>query len=766
MPIVTQDHPLTSFVGRERALREVRDLLGAARLVTVTGPGGIGKTRLATELAARLASAFRDGVHVVALASLDARADVAAAVASALAVPDQSNSPAVQRIARHMKGKRTLVVIDNCEHVLRSVSDLVTQLLGAVENLWVLATSHEPLGIPGERIYPLGPLALPESGRGGRAAVDDSEAVRLLVDRARGFAPDFAITDENRPAVARLCERLDGMPLAIELAASRLRSLSVEQVLTRLDHRFALLTGGPPGDLPRHRTLWDLVDWSHELCTPPERVLWARLSVFPGSFDLDAAEAVCGFDELPSSSVLDLLDRLVARSILTAHPGRAAMRYRCLVTIREFGAERLREREEWENVKRRHRDHYLAAAAQMVAEWCGPRQPERLAAMHADHANVLAALEWSAATPGEERTAAELASLLRYHWIAGGQLSEGRRWFERILALDDQPSRERGAALWVAAWVALIQGDRDWAAACLDSCRAVADALDDDLLRAHTDHWTGLLLLFSGRIQESIESHERAIAVFEEVGDEAAASTALFQLAVAQAYAEGPGTAALHTCSRVLTLSESRGEQWSRAYVLWAAGLCHWHLGSAADARECARAALEYQRAFGDGICIALAVALLAWLDIDAGDPASAAALAGAADAVWRQLGTRIDAFGPHLTADTGRMAARLDEALGTERSRALRSAQADLSKNDAVELALDGSRPAHERVEDPVRLTPREREVVQLIAEGLSNRAIGERLVISVRTVDGHVERILAKLEVRSRTQIATWALSHSSTG
>ncbi|KRC46443.1 MULTISPECIES: ATP-binding protein [unclassified Nocardioides] len=502
------------------------------------------------------------------------------------------------------------------------------------------------------------------------------------------------------------------------------------------------------------------MNWSHDLCTPDERLLWSRLAVFPGSFDLDAVEAVCGFEGLPAEIILDLLDRLVAKSIVIAEPSGAAMRYRTLVTIRDYAAQRLRERDEWVVVKRRHRDHYLGQAGRMVEVWCGREQPEMLASMRADHANLLAALEWSVNTPGEERAAASLASLLRYHWIAGGYLSEGRRWFDRILQLDDTPTPERGSALWVAAWVALIQGDRDWAATCLGSCREVAAALGDGHLAAHAGQWTGLLLLFSGRLDDSIAAFRESIAVLEENGDDAALTTALFQLAMAQTYLDDP-QGALGTCRRVLSLSERRGDQWSRAYALWVSGLCHWHLGEAEEGRAAARAALGYQRAFGDGICIALTVELLAWLDIDAGVFDEAAILNGAAAAVWRQLGTTIEAFGPHITAESSAMAARLVGELGSDRSGELTIH--DITRYDAVDLALDGRRPEPPPDDDVVRLTPREHEVVQLIAEGLSNRVIAEKLVLSVRTIDGHVERVLAKLEVGSRTQIATWALSRS---
>jgi len=756
---MTPTHALTAFVGREQALREVRELLGSARLVTITGTGGIGKTRLAVELLARAAKAFPDGVSIVELAALGDGAEVASATATALAVTDQSTRPVHEQIARHLDGRRILLLVDNCEHVLEATSDLLSYLLGAVDGLTVLTTSREPLGLAGEQIFPLGPMAVTTGdGRDGRAAVDGAEAVRLLVARARAFLPRFAVDDDNRAAVVQLCTRLDGMPLAIELAAARLRTLSVEQVLGRLDERFKLLSTGARAELPRHRTLWDLVDWSHELCTDDERRLWARLSVFPATYDLDAVEAVCGYADLDPADVIDVLDRLVAKSIVTAEPGGTAMRYRMLVTMRDYGAKRLAELGEVDEVTRRHRDYYLGRAAVMVRDWCGPLQPEALAAMRIDHANLLAALSWSTSTPGEGEHAAELASLLRYHWIAGGFLSDGRRWLERILQLDPGPTPQRGAAFWVAAWVSLIQGDRSAASRHLAACREVSTILEDDVLAAHARHWTGLLQLFSGDTAAAITSFETVIEVFERIGDQAAAQIALFQLAMAQTY-DGSREAAPDTCDRVLALSEKRGEQWCRAYSLWVTALCQWHRGEPERSRAAAVDALGLQRAFQDGICIALTVELMSWLAVDAGQTERAAELAGGAESVWRQLATTIDAFGPHILADSNREAHEIDDRLGRVEAARLRSTYADLSKLEVVDLALEGRPSVAVAQPGPSPLTPREIEVARLIAEGLSNRAIADRLVISHRTVDGHVERILAKLEFSSRTQVAIWA-------
>jgi predicted ATPase/DNA-binding CsgD family transcriptional regulator len=750
--------PMTSFVGRDSTLRRVRDLLGVARLVTVTGTGGIGKTRLALEIAHRSARAFPDGVAVAELAALDDGDEVAPTVAEALAVPDQSTRSATEQVVRHLAGRRVLLVLDNCEHVLDAVADLLTALLEGADGVTVLATSREPVGLPGEHVVPLGPLTLPAADRRDDAAsVEKSEAVRLLVERARSTSPHFAVTDANREAVVQLCERLDGMPLAIELASVRLRSLSVEQVLDRLGERFSLLTGGTRADLPRHRTLWNLVDWSHELCGPDESLVWGRMSVFSGAFDLEAAEEVCADEQVPTDAVLDVVDRLVAKSIVIAEPDGRAMRYRMLGTIREYGVRLLTERGEWTVTKRRHRDHFLERAAVMVTEWNGPLQPERLAAMRRDHANLVAALEWSVTEVGEAQQAAQLASLLRYHWI-GGYLSDGRRWLERILALDLRPTLARGSALWVAAWVSLIQGDRPAAAQHLAACHEVADELDDPLLGAHADHWTGLLQLFSGDPHAAIESFRAAAQVFERAGDVASLETVLFQLAMAQTY-DGAHEDGLTTARRVLELSGECGEMWSRAYAFWIMGVCQWHLRDVEASLAAATSTLQIQRGFLDGICVALTTELLAWLAADVGQGRRAAELSGAAATVWRHLGTGIEAFGPHTAADSTVADEQINSLLGVKEADAVRSAQHGLSRVEVVELALGLRRASRGAAPDIAPLTAREFEVAQLIADGMSNRAIAERLVISTRTVDGHVERMLAKLDYTSRTQIASWA-------
>lgn len=788
------NHGLTSFIGRRRELGEARDLMSRSRLLTLVGPGGVGKTRLAIELSTRSRKAFRDGVWFVELAALEDGSEVGSQVGAALGLLDQSNRSSVARLADYLEERQLLIVLDNCEHVLSSVSALAARLFNSSPGLRIVATSREPLNILGEQVYRVPPLAAPDETTAAVGPVETFESVQLLVDRARSVDPDFEITPGDRLAVVQLCQRLDGIPLAIELAASRLRSLSVVQLVERLDRRFDILTGGSRVAIPRQQTLRALIDWSYELCSPTERLLWTRLAVFPGGFDLDAAEDVCGFGEIERADVVDLLDHLVAKSLVVAEragnadvPDHERLRYRQLMTFREYGAGLLEASGESSELRRRQRDHYLAHAATMVSRWCGPDQAESLAAARRDHANLLSALDWSASTPGEELVGTRLAALLRYHWIAGGKLSDGRRWLDRMLTLSTEPSSERGEALWSAAWVCLIQGDREAAQRYLVECRRIAEQLDDAVLAADADHWMALYELFSGRVDEAITLFRSAIRVHLE-GDKACALTAMFQLAMAQTYTDNPEEA-LATCREVLRVSDEYGERWNHAYAHWAAGLCHWHLGQLDEARQSQIAALEILREFLDGICAAVTIEQLSWMAASNAQYEGAAVLFHAAQGVWKGLGTTMSAFGPHIQADSERVAARVRRELGENRFDAILTSRAVPSKAEAIEFALTAARTAqvgrkvtrrprprtvlgtdvagapsssHLTLIPPSGLTKREEEVAALVADACSNKEIAAKLVISCRTVEGHVEHILTKLGFTSRTQIAVWFAGH----
>lgn len=785
-------HNLTSFIGRRHEVAEARELMSRSRLLTLVGPGGVGKTRLAMELSSRSRKAFSDGVWIVELAALEDGSLVGSQIAAALRLPDQSNRSPVDRIADYVLERHVLLVLDNCEHLLDAVSALAARLLDYAPKLQVLATSREPLGILGEQVYKVPPLAAPDESATGAGAIEAFESVRLLVDRARSVDPEFEITEANRTAAAQLCQRLDGIPLAIELAAARLRSVSVIQLVERLDRRFDVLTGGSRAAIPRQQTLRALIDWSYELCSPDEQLLWARIAVFPAGFDVEAAEEVCGFGQIGRGDVLDLVDHLVAKSLVVVenqkepHALGERRRYRQLMTFREYGVELLDAIGESSELRRRQRDHYLSRAAETVALWCGPDQAIRLAAARREHANILSALDWSASTPGEEVAGMRLAGLLRYHWIAGGNLSDGRRWLDRMLQLATEPSKERGEALWVAAWVCLLQGDRKPAQRYLTECRAIANQLGDQVLAAHADHWEALGEVLEGHLERAMELFQSAIIVHRRIGDTASALTALFLLAWAQMYA-GRTEQALASCLEVLGESGKHGERWSHAYGYAVMGLCQWHLGELDAARQSQIAALEIQRDFLDGLCIALTIEQMSWTAASSRRYESAAILFHAAQAVWKGIGTTISAFGP-LETDFEQISAQVRRELGESRFEAILKGRPALSLEQALDLALTAARTAYvspavegssgargrtgqgtARMESLAAyrdqggpgLTKREAQVAALVAEGRSNKEIAGALVVSPRTVGGHVEHILAKLGFTSRTQIASWVVS-----
>lgn len=794
----TGGHNLTNFIGRRRELADARELMSRSRLLTLAGPGGVGKTRLAAELSSRTRKAFRDGVWTVELAALDDSALVGSQIAAALRLPDQSSRSPTERISDYVQERQLLLVLDNCEHLLDAVSALAVMLLDFAPELRVIATSREPLRIFGEQVYQVPPLSAPVVSNGHAGAIEAFESVRLLVDRAQSVDAGFEITDGNRLAVARLCQMLDGIPLAIELAAARLRSLSVVQLVERLDRRFDILTGGSRAAIPRQQTLRALIDWSYELCTRDEQLLWARLAVFPAGFDVEAVEEVCGFGQLNKRDVLDLLDHLVAKSLVVAEividgpvAGDQRRWYRQLMTFREYGANLLESIGESSDLRRRQRDHYLGKASETVALWCGPDQATRLAAARRDHTNILSALEWSATTPGEELAGMNLASLLRYHWIAGGNLSDGRRWLDRMLSLDTHCTPERGAALWVAAWVSLLQGDGEAAQQYLGECRVIARDLDHQVLAAHVDHWEALREVFGGRLEHAIDLFRNAAAVHHREGDSASELTALFLLAWAQMYA-GRIEDALATCREVLAESGKRGERWSQAYGHAVMGLCQWHLGQLDEARYSQIAALEIQGDFHDGLCIALTIEQMSWTAASNGRYESAAILFHAAQSVWKGIGTTISAFGP-LETDFEQTAAQVRNELGEARYLSILDGRPALSMDQAVEVALNSARAeyvapqaegsaghknsaAHCTVKsvlvDPYsqhggpQLTEREEQVAALVAQGRSNKEIAAELVLSHRTIGRHIERMLAKLGFTSRTQIASWVVGRIRAG
>ena len=752
---------VTSFVGRRDQLAEVKTRLRESRLVTLTGPGGVGKTRLAVELAKLTCRSFGDGVRFVGLDILESSDRVASQVADVLQVPDQSNRRTLDRVINYVRDKEFLLILDNCEHVLQSVAELVDALLVVAPKCRVLATSREPLGLIGEQVCAVPPLTAPPEdpaeGAPGAADGEEFEAVSLFVDRARHTVPGFEVTPDNREAIGQIAARLDGIPLAIELAVTRLRTLSPAELLKRLDKRFQLLNRGDRAMLPRQQTLEALIGWSYELCEPAEQVLWRRLSVFPGSFDLAAAEAVCGDDDLDSADIFDLLDQLVAKSIVVTDRSGDCVRYRMLMTIREYGGHLLTDEEEFLRLRRRHRDLYLRRAVERAEGWCGPEQARALAHTRSERANLMVAIDWSLSTPGEHDAAALLATNLRYYWVSCSFLSNGRDTLERILREGDLSPRHRGDASWVIGWVCLIQGDHGAAAEHLRTAERIAGELGDAVMEAHHKHWKGLHELFTGDLAAAIALYGEAVDAHRRDGRTADQLLAMFQLVMAMAFNGQPGEG-LEIAEEAEDMAKRHGERWNLSFIHWISGICHWWLGDHAAAERAVTEALAIQRDFHDGLCIAHSIEVLSWVAVSTGNHERGWELASAANSVWRAMGTSLGAFGPHIAETSRRSAEACRDELGLGPGEGADPVN-HLGIAEAVEVGLGASALSATEAPSPENpLTSREMEVAELVAEGLTNREIAERFVLSKRTVDGHLERIFTKLDFSSRAQLAGW--------
>ncbi|MEU6231141.1 LuxR C-terminal-related transcriptional regulator [Streptomyces sp. NPDC047042] len=744
-----------TFVGRRHDITEVHRVLGSARLLTLTGLGGVGKTRLALEAAARAGNAFPDGVWLVDLAPVREPSAVASAAAATLGIAEQGTRPTLGRLAEHLAGRRALIVLDNCEHIVDASAELAAALLSAGPGVRVLATSRQTLGIAGEHVFTVPPLKVPD------------DAVELLRDRATAVRPDFRVTDANWDAVTRLCADLDGLPLAIELTAFRLRTLSVEQVVARLADRFTLLTGGSRTVRPRQRTLRALIDWSYELCSPAERLLWNRLSVFVGGFGLDAAEEVCADkgDEggegegVRTHEVLDLLDRLVAQSVVlpAGHEGQGPPRYRLLETIRQYGRERLAESGEKERLLRRHRDFHLTLAERIADNWYGPGQEEALARLRVEHPNLLAALGHD----DDPQATLALTAALRFHWCSGGFLGEGRRQLERALAAAPEPTSARARALCAASWVALLQGDHASADQWLAEAGELGEQQEDPVVSAQVMGFRGSLAAFQGQLEDAVGHYEQAVAAHMAGEGGASAVFPLFLLAAARISLRDPR--AVEACSQAVALAEAHGERWGRAHALWALGYDALERGDLEESLALLRTGLEMERGFNEPLSAALMLETLAWVTALRGEYERAGLLLGAARGLWRDIGTGISVFGPPMVEQHARCEQSIVRALGPEAyDRALVIGGGHDSPARAIDHALGTGTPAPVQAPAPAPtpsvLSGREREVAALVAKGMSNRRVAAELKIGTRTVEFHVGNILAKLGFGSRAQVAVW--------
>ncbi|MBE3015621.1 AAA family ATPase [Microbispora sp. NEAU-D428] len=757
---------LTSFVGRRRELDEIRQMQTVSRLVTLTGVGGVGKTRLALRAAAEQQRAV-DAIWLVDLSTLDDPELVAETVAATMGVGDQSEPSPLGTLIKALSAQRTLIVLDNCEHLRDACASLVERLLRAVPDLRIIATSRQSLGIMGERQMKVAPLALPEPDRAPSRALELYDGVRLFLERAASVVPGFRLTPDNSDAVVELCRRLDGIPLAIELAAVRLRALSVNALVERLDDRYGVLKSGSPTAAPRQRTLHALVEWSYRLLSPAERTLWSRLSIFPGHFDLEAVEAVCTGDGIEREDVLDLIDVLLDKSLLVREEHEGRVRYRMLETLREFCGHRLGGPDERRSLARRHRDHYLRLVERAVAEWFGPAQAIWFTRLRLERAHLRAAMEFSLDEPGETEAGLRMATLLfDPHWIPNAFYSEGRYWLDRLLRVAPQPTAVRAEALCTDAHLALMQNNRMVGELLVGEGRALAEKLGDTRILAFASLVSGIGAHQRGDNARAVVLLEEAVEGLTPAGNVINVVTGLFALA-ASVDCLGDSDRAGRLFERSLALAESHGESWIRSWVLTTFAVHEWQRGNNARATWLARESLRVGRGFGDRLALGTALETLGWILHREGRHAAAARMLGAAEGVCRVAGVTV-LWMEHQREFHERCVSALRAKMGDHAfDRALRQGER-LTLDDAIAEALGeqldkgGTVDRDERREpaepEPSPLTPREREIAELIAQGLSNREISSALVISQRTAEGHVERILNKLAFNSRTQIAAW--------
>ncbi|WP_344587168.1 ATP-binding protein [Actinomadura vinacea] len=754
-------------MGRRQAVGELRLALSRARLVTLTGPAGVGKSRLALRVARRVRRAFPDGAVLIELAGITEPTLVPSAVAAALELIDHSNLDAETVLLNGLANRRMLLVLDNCEHLLNACGHLVDRLLSAAPGLRVLATSREPLGIGAERVWPVPPLSLPTVNRpdGTSSTGPDAahEAITLFGERAAAVAPSFAVDENNVTDVARLCQRLDGLPLAIELAAGRMRVMSVEQILARLDDRFRLLAARAPLAAARHRTLRAAVEWSFDLCTPSERTLWARCSVFAGEFDLDAAEAVCSDDELPADQVLSSVAGLVDKSVLTRVEHGLRVRYRMLETIREFGQERLAERGEEAILRRRHRDHYLRLAEQTDIDASGPRQAELAGRARADRADIWAALDYCCTTPGEARAGLRLATGFWYYWFACGFVRDGRRWLDRLLALDTAPSSERARALWVNGFIAHLQGNCTTSLRLDEESRELAGQLGDETALTYATQCFAGVLLWSGELDAALPLLDQVLARHRASGDWTAFALLIFALCADAASRQGRMDEAMELVAEARSLGASLGDRWMLSCIGWGVGVMWWMAGVPAKAREPLIEALREKADLDDQLGIMYCLEMLSLVAGTEGDWKRAAVLYGAAARMREPIDHPL--FGAQRFLDWSRQCETdCRKALGDAAFTAISQQGAQLAQPELITDALGADAFAPPSAGAPSAqasagtLTRREVEVAALIAGGMSNKQIAAELVIAQRTAEAHVEHILSKLGFTCRAQIATW--------
>jgi predicted ATPase/DNA-binding CsgD family transcriptional regulator len=801
--------PAASLIGREREVADVAGLLrsGATRLVTLTGPGGVGKTRLGVEVARGILDDFPDGACFVSLASVTDHRLLASTIGQALGLREAGEKRVLERVAAYMQERQMLLLLDSFEQLLEA-SPVVSDLLAACSGLTVLVTSRAALHISGEHEFPVPPLALPDpKNLPAGDTLLQYPAVALFAVRARALDPDFAVNQDNAAAVAEICARVEGLPLALELAAGRLRLLSPQAMLARLERRLELLTGGPR-DLPaRQQTLRGAIKWSYDLLDANEKRMFRTLGAFAGGCTLEAAGGVCDRAGTFSGEVLDTVESLVDKSVVNrVEPESGEGRVTMLDTIREYALERLVKSGEANVMRRAHCLYYLAFAEQVEAKLRGEEQGSCLDQLESEHDNLRAALSWSLDS-GETELALRLGAALWRFWYVRGYLSEGRGWLDAAIGVGSaNPGRARARALTGAAVLAHYQGDYVRAATLAEEALSLSRRLRDKQGVAASLDALALVARSSGRYGESRDMCEKSLAIFRELGDRWHIGRSLAHLSIAArleahydearvaseealtvlrelgdaegtayalnalggaALAQGSHAQARSLQEEALAMMRSAGDRRGVTRVLHAFGLIALREGDCATARALLERTIGLVAQFGDRLFMSISVDGLAGVAVVEGKAEEAARLLGAADSLREAVGVVLP---PAYRPDQEAVETGCRSRLGDERFAAARAEGQAMSEEQIVslwgreegpeDLGLVGEPEVDSHPDD---LTAREVEVLRLVAEGLTDVEVAERLVVSPRTVHSHLRSIYRKLDVTTRSAATRYAIDHS---
>jgi predicted ATPase/DNA-binding CsgD family transcriptional regulator len=800
----------SSFVGREHEMAEIGRCLSSTRLLTLTGAGGSGKTRLALEVARHLVAEYQDGVWLVELAPLSEGALVPKEVAEALGVSERPAQQLTGTLAEVLRDRELLLVVDNCEHLLEATARLVDSLLDSCPHLSILATSREVIGVEGETRWLVPPLSVPGDGS-SPGELQDYESVRLFVERAGGRDPTFSLGPQNVRAVAEICGRLEGIPLAIELAAARVGTLSLEQISARLGNSLDLLTRGGRTAEPRQRTLKGALDWSNELLSEPEKVLFRRLSVFAGGWTLRGAETVASGDGIAEGEILDLLFGLVDKSLVLAeeHEG-VNIRYRMLEPVKQYAREKLEESGESRMVGRRHAEFFLDLAERARPELRGPEDRKWLERLEREHDNMRAALSF--ALENDEELALRMAGTLGTFWHMHSHSDEGRKWLEAALARDTgAPVVVRIGALEALYWLAHDRWDHDRAQTIAREAMELSAGVEiDDGLAASLRIMSAGPAWMRGDYQRGKELLEESLQISRKAGDRILIAEALLQLAVT-AWGVGDSERGKEIYEEGIILCREAGYTFrlpdfllSLGYQLLlegdyergaalneeAATLCRDHgyarslnlsldnlgwatllKGDHERAVSFYEESLAVSKELGDRACASESLDGLACSAAAAGEARRAGRLFGAAEAMREALSEAVPfQLKPEEIAWREPSRARARSRLGERAWEDALSEGRAMGLKEAIEYAISPEKPSAttpapeqpSTSSPPAGLTPREIEVLGLLATGMTNVQIAETLFLSPRTVQRHLNSVYHKLGVSSRTAAARFALEH----